>query len=67
MKVKSKFKIGDYVWLVSENKVIKQDITGVGISINLGDKPEIKYTLHYDNEVTEDKVFSTKEELLESL
>ena len=67
MVVKSKFNIGDYVWYVSNNAVQKGDVTGIGILLDGDKKPDIKYTIHFDKDVDECKVFKTKEELLNSL
>jgi len=66
MKVTTKFNIGDVVWYVSDNKVNKLDVTGVVIDVDdTGTK--IEYYLHYDIKLTEEELFKTKEELLESL
>ena len=67
MEVQSKYKIGDYVWYINENRVLKSDVTGVGILLEEDKAPSITYTLHYDRDLDESKVFPTKEELLKSL
>jgi hypothetical protein len=68
MVVKSRFKIGDMVWFVSDNKVHHLKISGVEMSVDSREGTKVNYTfLHNDKELEESKVFSTKKELLESL
>ena len=66
MVVSSKYNIGDKVWFISDNKVQQTDITGVSIRISK-ENPVIVYTLHYGNDISEDRVFAKKEELLKTL
>ena len=67
MEVKTKFNVGDMVWYIYNNKVSHLDVTAVSISVYSDSDPIIKYTLHYDYELDESKLFTTKEELLKSL
>lgn len=68
MEVKTKYDIGDVVFFMSNNRVEKLKITGVGISVeDAGGDPEIFYHLQYDTEKAENKLFRSKKELLESL
>lgn len=67
MEVESKFSIGDKVWCIYSNKVLCQDVTGVGILLLENAEPSIKYTLHFDHDYEEKDVYATKEELLKSL
>ena len=66
--VKTKYKIGDRVWFVSDNRVTSTDITGVRISAESGGGCEVEYTLHYSTSWrNEDKLYKSKKELIESL
>ena len=68
MKATTKYDIGDRVWLISGNRAVRSDITRVIISVETPDNREVRYSLHYgDTEIPEDRLFSTKKELLESL
>ena len=68
MKATAKYDIGDRVWLISGNRAVRSDITRIVISIENPDKREVRYSLHFsDAEIPEDRLFSTKEELLKSL
>lgn len=68
MEVKTKYDIGDVVFFMSNNRVEKLKITGVGISVeDAGGEPEIFNHLQYDTEKAENKLFRSKKELLESL
>ena len=66
MEIKTKFNPGDIIWCIYENKAIRSKITGVGISV-YETVSTIEYTIDKDERINEDKVFSTKEELLKSL
>jgi len=67
MVVTTKYNIGDTVWFISNDKVSTLDITGFNITVDSG-KTVIKYNLHYDvEELEEELLFPTKEELLKSL
>ena len=68
MGTRTKYDIGDMVWLISNNKAEKRKITRVIISAEAPDSWEVKYSLQYgDAEYPENQLFKTKEELLESL
>ena len=66
MKVKTKYNINDTVWFVSDNKIQCGRISGIGISV--GQTVAIMYSMYsgYDR-ILEEKLFETKEELLNTL
>ena len=66
MEVYSKYNINDTVWVVSRNKVIQQKIQGIEITA-YKDKTETEYTFIGDSKLPEDRVFKTKQELIDSL
>ena len=66
MEVNSKYNINDTVWVVSRNKVIQQKIQGIEITADK-DKAEIEYTFIGGSKLPEDRVFKTKQELIDSL
>ena len=66
MEVNSKYNINDTVWVVSRNKVIQQKIQGIEITAT-NHMREIEYTFMGDGKLPDDKVFKTKEELIDSL
>lgn len=66
MEVNSKYNINDNVWVVNKNKVIQQKVKGIEITAYTH-KTEIEYTFIGDNKLPEDKVFKTKQELIDSL
>lgn len=80
MEIKTKYNLGDKVYVMHDNKVVYFTIQRINIKI--GDKISIEYVssekfrqyLYLSKEsdymslyVEEEKVFSTKEELLKSL
>lgn len=68
METKTKYNIGDMVWLIANNKAEKRLITRVIISAEEQKRWEVKYSLQYgDTEYPENQLFKTKEELLLSL
>jgi hypothetical protein len=68
MEANTKYNIKDTVWLVNENKVVKMTVTGLDITVTGPDSHDVKYDLNYSLcEIPENKLFKTKEELLESL
>lgn len=68
METKTKYNIGDKVWLIRDNRAQRSDITRVVISVESSDNYEVSYSLHFgDTEFPEDQLFSSKEELLKSL
>ena len=66
MEVYSKYNINDIVWIINRNKVIQQKIQSVEITADK-DKAEIEYTFIGGGKLPEDKVFKTKQELIDSL
>lgn len=68
ISVKTKFNIGDRVWLITNNKVHSSDITGIGICVESMDEFKVQYILHYESSwVDEGKLFPSKKVLIESL
>ena len=68
MEVKTKYDIQDTVWMVSNNKVVKVIVTGLGITITGPDSYEVFYSVNHSSiDIPENQLFKTKEELLESL
>ena len=72
MDYKTKFEIGDIVFLIHDNKVAKGKITGIDVSaynnkfehtINTSEL----YIINYDEKYPVNVLFKTKEELLKSL
>lgn len=66
MEVDSKYNINDTVWIVNRNKVIQQKIEGIEITV-YKDKTEIEYTFIGGGKLPEDRVFKTKQELIDTL
>ena len=66
MEVNTKYDIGDQVWLVDANKVVKVIVTGVVILLE-GDTQEVRYSTWGNDNIPENLLFKTKNELLESL
>lgn len=68
MEAKTKYDIKDNIWLVDDNKAKRMFITGLVVTFTDNDNYEVKYDLNYSLcEIPENKLFKTKEELLESL
>ena len=68
MEAKTRFDIKDNVWLVNENKAVRMFVTGMVVTFTEPDSHDVKYDLNYSLcEIPENKLFKTKEELLESL
>jgi len=70
MEVETKYYLGDSVWLISNNKAVEKQVTLFNITISDATdcKPKITYELNFESErIDEDKLFTTKKELLESL
>ena len=65
-EISTKFNLGDEVWLVAKNKVVKTLVTKVTILWE-GDTHEVKYSTLNEHDIPENRVFKTKNELLESL
>ena len=71
MEVNSKYNINDIVWVVNRNKVIQQKIQSVETTSYVNEKEivktEIVYTFIGDGKLPEDRVFKTKQELIDTL
>ena len=71
MEVYSKYNINDTVWVVNRNKVIQQKIQGVETTSYVNEKEivktEIEYTFIVGGKLPEDRVFKTKQELIDTL
>ena len=66
-KVKTKYDIGDKVWLIYENKAVERIITQVQIIVN-AQKAKVTYQLNHETtDYDEYKLYTSKEELLKSL
>lgn len=69
MNVKSKFNLRDTCWIMLHNKPTKLSINGIYITID-DLNINVKYTIgpiDSSIEVNEEKIYSTREELLKSL
>ena len=66
MEVNSKYNINDVVWIVNKNKVIQQKIQGIEITATTHMR-DIEYTFIGGGKLPEDRVFKTKQELIDSL
>ena len=71
MEVNSKYNINDTVWVVNRNKVIQQKIQSVETTSYVNEKEivktEIEYTFNGGGKLPEDRVFNTKQELIDTL
>lgn len=71
MEVNSKYNINDTVWVVNRNKVIQQKIQSVETTSYVNEKEivktEIEYTFIGGDKLPEDRVFKTKQELIDTL
>ena len=68
MEPQTKYDIKDNVWLIDENKAVKMFVTGLEITSTIPGSYEVKYDLNYSLcDIPENRLFKTKEELLESL
>ncbi len=66
-KVKTKYDIGDKVWLIYENKAAERVITQVQIIVN-AQKTKVTYQLNHEiTDYDECKLYTSKGELLKSL
>ncbi len=66
--VKTKYNIGDKVWLISNNQVQSLDITGVRVCIDATEGEKVEYILHFNSSwMDQGKLFQSKKELLASL
>lgn len=67
MTINTKFNIGDKVWLIDRGHAVQKTITAVRIGIH-EDGTYIRYVFtSRDDSQVEEKVFATKQELIESL
>ena len=71
MTINTKYNIGDVVYSMSSNKVLLEHITSILIGAQIDHKSdivtEVRYKTNNARVLDEDKVFSSKEELLNSL
>ena len=71
MEVNSKYNINDTVWVVNRNKVIQRKIQSVETTSYVNEKEivktEIEYTFIGGDKLPEDRVFNTKQELIDTL
>lgn len=72
MEIKTKFNLGQKVYLLWNNKVVCPQIEGISVRVNAlgnGEKDiSITYELvELDKRFDEEVIFATKEELLQSL
>ena len=68
MTIEPKFNIGDEVWFKGyKNLPFVDKIFEINIMVGYNDKVVINYYLWSDTLVEEDKLFRTKQELLDSL
>ena len=71
MEVNSKYNINDIVWVVNRNKVIQQKIQSVETTSYVNEKEIVKtelvYTFIGGGKLPEDRVFKTKQELIDTL
>lgn len=69
MKVNHKFDIGNMVWVMENNRPVRMEVRCVEITIeSMMGIYSVEYSFEYNGrKYSEDKVFGTKEELIESL
>jgi hypothetical protein len=75
MQIETKLNIGDTAFFLNENKVCIETVVSIKVTINTysvntySERLSINtiYTTNTSKSINEDKVFSTKQELLESL
>ena len=71
MEVNSKYNINDIVWVVNRNKAIQQKIQSVETTSYVNEKEivktEIEYTFIGGCKLSEDRMFKTKQELIDTL
>ena len=71
MLIDIKYNIGDSIYLMHNNKVYNEHITSILTDTQINSKGVIKTEVRYKTNnarvLDEDKVFSSKEELLKSL
>lgn len=71
MTINTKYYIGDRVYSITDNKVLNEYITGILTDTYKDDKgnivTEIRYKTNNTRVLKQDKVFKSKEDLLNSL
>ena len=71
MTIETKFNPKNVVWFIKDEKVLSQDITSIDISVVKGNDVRIFYLFFRPKgesfSIKENKVFPTKEALLQSL
>lgn len=72
MEIKTKFNLGQKVYLLWNNKVIRPQIEGISVRVNALGNGEKDISITYelvglDKRFDEEVLFATKEELLQSL
>lgn len=69
MTIKSKYSVGDIVWIMQNNIPITREIKRLRMTCDYGDRIYINYSFNSTDNYTisENKVFSTKEDLINSL
>lgn len=71
MKITTKYNTGDVVYSMSSNKVLLEHITSILTGTQIDHKgdivTEVRYKTNNSRVIDEDKVFSSKDELLASL
>lgn len=68
MQINTKFNINDEVYAIMRNKIQKYIIATIDIFIGLNNEIQIEYSVNGDTgNWEEDKLFSSKEELIKSL
>gem|GEM_PF-1778963 len=81
MEITTKFDYGQTVWLINDNKIVKEKVEFISINV-IGDagsfRIEIKYDLGYDDlpfgestyniiNVAENRLFATLDELIQDI
>jgi hypothetical protein len=68
MKIETKFSLGETVWFMKDNKAISGDIKGVNYTENTDRKITVSYYIaSFPYVIYENRLFATKQELLDSL
>ena len=67
MKIETKLNINDKCYVIYNNRIIKSKVYNIEIDIGESEDPEIKYWFRDIGWVSENFVFTTKEEILKFL
>ena len=71
MKITTKYSLGDEIYTMCNNKVLVEHIKSISINITIDHKGSLITETRYESNnswwLNEDKVFSSKEELLNAL